>query len=235
MWGRLRSFHRVALAITLAMVVVVVARKHVIDPLKGEVAEAKKSLEENEVPETVTLPEEDVEIQETELKVESLEERLPEYQAELKKAMESWPKFSKADKGKILAEFNDLIAQSGLTQLEFREGAIPLETEEDPKRSARRTRRPAVEKASEEASAASKTSEPMETAIHSYVLTGTFADVRAFLAKIDKFSYPARIEDPRLQLAELASEDDADAPAPVRINAAPQLRLSFRLKLYFHD
>jgi hypothetical protein len=229
-WGRLRSFHRVALSIVLAMGMVVVARDRLIDPLKAEIAAARTAMEEAETPDQVTLPEDDVEIQELQLKIESYQDSLASYEKERDEAIAAWPAFRKADRGKILAEMGDLITQSGLIRLEFHddESAPP---EADEKKTGRAARRPPPKP---EEQAKPKAAEPLESGVYSYVLLGSFEAVRAFLDKISQFSYPARIENVSLQLDEQKSDDES-LPPPVRPNAPPPLRLSFQLKLYFHE
>lgn len=237
MWGRLRSFHRVALGILLAIVLSRAAIYYPINPLKDEIAVAQEALVESEAPETVTLREDDVEIQELELKNEGLEQGMPARRAKMQEAIAKWPDFSKANKGAILAEFGELITQSGLTRLQFHDDeAGPLEPEEEETgrgRSVRRASRPTAKKPPTPAPTAAKP-EPLATAIHSYVLAGSFENIQGFLKAVDTFSYPARIEELSLKLAGIETEDGTQ-PLPIQPNAPPQIRLSFRLKLYFHQ
>jgi hypothetical protein len=121
--------------------------------------------------------------------------------------------------------------------LEFRDHAAgPLELGEDEpagSRSPRRAVRPAAKKPPPEEAATPK-AEPLDSAVYSFVLSGGFDDIRTFLRASNRFAYPARLEKLRLELAEIASQED-DQPPPVRPNAPPQIHLKFDLKLYFHE
>lgn len=248
-WGRLRSFHRVALAILLAMAIIPAARRFVLDPLKAQVGEARAALQEKEAPEVVTLPEEDADVQELQLKIESLEASMDGHRAKTKQAVAAWPEFTAANKGAILAAFGERITQAGMRRLEFRDasaappaaqarpaaGARPgarasRTTAAAPTKTAKTTPEPAAGKVPD--AAADK--EPLASARYWYVLAGSFEAVRGFLAQIDRFAYPAKLEQVRLQLADGDDESGAAPPMP-QVNAAPELRLSFVLKLYFHD
>lgn len=242
-WGRLRSFHRVALAILLAMAILPTARRYVLDPLKGQIGEARAALQEKEAPEVITLPDEDPEVQELLLKIESLEETLVSHRAKTKQAVAAWPEFTVANKGTILAAFGELISQSGMTRLEFRDAAAePLAGSAKPSAGTRTSRTPTArapaktpEKTSAKEPGQAVDKEPLESARYRYVLAGSFEDVRGFLTKIDKFGYPAKIEQASLQLAGNGDGPPGAALPPARPNTAPELHLSFYLKLYYHD
>jgi hypothetical protein len=241
-WGRLRSFHRVALAILLALAILPTARRYVLDPLKGQIGEARAALQEKEAPEVITLPDEDPEVLELQLKIESLEETLVSHRAKTRQAVAAWPDFSTASKGTILAAFGELISQSGMTRLEFRDAATaPLDAPAKSSAGTRPSRTSAArasaktpEKTPAQAPGPAADKEPLESARYRYVLAGSFEDVRGFLTKIDKFAYPAKIEQASLQLA--GGGDGPGAALPLaRPNTAPELHLSYYLKLYFHD
>lgn len=239
LWGRLRSFHRVSLGIILAFAMMSLVQRYGFSVLKSEIAKARETLEEKEVPDFVTRPEDDPDTQELQLRVENFEETLAARRSEREKAVAAWPRFTKADQGTILAKFNELITEAGLQRLTFRDAALtPPEDAEPSARRGSRGRRgrgppPAKPEATDEKDQAK---EPLETAVHSCVLAGSFDAVSEFLEEVDEFEYPARLEKVRLELADGVTQSEEESPAPlIRPNEAPVIRLSFDLKLYFSN
>jgi hypothetical protein len=236
LWGRLRSFHRVSLGIILAFAMLSLAQRYGFSVLKSEIAKARETLEEKEVPDFVTRPEDDPDTQELQLRVESFEETLAARRSELEKAVAAWPRFTKADQGTILAKFNELITEAGLQCLTFRDAALPLpeEARSDSRRGSRGRRPPPAKPVATDEK--TKAKEPLETAVHSCVLAGSFDGICDFLEKVDRFEHPARLEKVHLELADAATQSEEESPAPpIRPNEAPVIHLSFELKLYLSD
>ncbi len=244
-WRRLRSFHRVALAILLAMVIVPFARRYALDPLQTEIAETRAALQEQEAPVLVTLPDDDPEVVELLMQVESLEETRESFRLERERAVDAWPAFGKSNRGSILSAFGALISRAGMTRVEFREAGVagrpaqakPAAGTSSLDRTDRMSRSRSTERTQEthdEPPERAGDAPPLASARYQYVLAGSFRGVREFLESIDRFSYPARIEQVRLQLAGYEDKSGVSLPRP-QPNAVPSLRLSFMLKLYFSD
>ncbi len=234
-WRRLRSFHRLSLGIILAFAGMSAANRYLFQPVKAGIAEEQEKQKELEVPELVTRPEDDPDIQELELRIEGFEKTLAQQRKALDDAVAKWPPFNKAEQGAIVAKFNDLIARAGLRCLKFGEG--PLPAAEDPTAKSSRSTRPrrAAPKekdAEEDKTPAAKT--PLDTVVHHCVLAGSFGAIRKFFEEAEQFGYPAEMGKVRLELPQPASDEASPLP-PVRPNAPPEIQLSFELKLYFHE
>ena len=76
LWGRLTSFHRTALGIFIAIVMVWCARDIAIDPLRAALADLEEGMVADGVPDQVPKPEEDNDVQEAELLIENLQRTL---------------------------------------------------------------------------------------------------------------------------------------------------------------
>ncbi|GEM_PF-4806353 len=240
-WGRLRSFHRVSLGIILAFAMMSAAQRYGFSVLKREIAEEKETQQKQEVPDLVTRPEDDPETQELQLRLENIEQTIGSHRAKRQKAVAAWPRFTKADQGTILAKFNDLVSQAGLTTETMHDAASkPPEAEDKGTRQGSRVQKPpaekpkAPEKKSNDSAEKPKAKEPLDSVVYCCVLAGSFSEVRKFLQEVDKFEYPARLEKIRLELTETASDEGEQTPW-LRPNAAPVIRLSFDLRLYFYE
>ena len=238
-WRRLRSFHRVALGIILAFASMSAADRYLYGPLKGSVAEELEKQKELEVPALVTRPEDDPEIQEAGLRIESAEQSAARQREEMAKAVAAWPPFTKADQGTIVAKFNDLIGRAGLRCLRFGEGPLPAQDEAAGKtRAAPAPRRVAATK--KDAKADAKADEapaakiPLHSVVHHCMLAGSFEAIQKFLREAERFEYPARIEKVRLALPDLAADAKSPLP-PVQANSPPEIQLNFELTLYYHE
>ncbi len=238
-WRRLRSFHRVALGIILAFASMSAADRYLYRPLKASIAEQQEKQKELEVPALVTKPEDDAEIQEAGLRIESAEQSVARQREEMAKAVAKWPPFTKSDQGAIVAKFNDLIARAGLRCLQFGEGPLPAQDEAAGKTlAAPAPRRPAAAKTAAKTDAkadeAPAAKSPLNSVVHHCLLAGSFEAIQKFLREAERFEYPARLEKVRLALPDLAPDPKTPLP-PVQANTPPEIRLNFELTLYYHE
>lgn len=165
LWSRLTTFHRTALGIFIAVLMVWCARHTTLDPLRNQADEAAEKLTTAGVPVRVPAPADDNEVQELQLRIENMERALNGAREALKRAMAEKPPLGARDKSRAVAETNRLITDAGL-------------------RIASLAETPNVESAVEEALSSSQ---------HCYVLEGAFAGVHRFLYSMNSFPWPCRL------------------------------------------
>jgi translation initiation factor IF-2 len=263
MWGRLRSFHRVALGITLAMGVMLGGRPYLYDTLKAAVREKREALKKMDAPESIPRPDDDPDSVELRLRIEGLEKGMDARRKERQQAVAAWPAFGKAEKGAIIARFDDLIAQSGLERLEFRDSALPAappaSAARDPaaaaaeKAKAERERREAERRAQAEKDKAAKAAEkaaeksatekkPAKAKAEKPKPKDAFATAVHGYVLAGPFASVRRFLEAadtfaypaRLENVRLELADPAGTPPPGQ-RAGPVIHLSFNLKLYLND
>ena len=87
-WGRFSTFYRMVFGIILAMIMVVAARRNLLDARRKAVTSLEKELSKQSVPVFVPSPSSDNEVQEAELLAESLQASLERERHETRTVME---------------------------------------------------------------------------------------------------------------------------------------------------
>jgi hypothetical protein len=215
-WGRLKTFHRIALGIMLGMLMVYAARGKVLDPLQAELTKKREALDKKGVPIVVPSVEEgDSDIQETRIRLENLRETGAKWQQRMEQALRQRPQIDRANRSDVLSEFERLIVNSGMV-LQNR-SPYPADAAQ-----------PEQQNPNREADAGNR-GYPLSTWAHQYELAGTFESVCKCLASLGKFPYPAHICRIEVQLVENATN------AATTRGGEPLILLRFLLELYYHD
>ncbi len=165
MWGRLKSFHRTALGIFLAILMVLAMRETTMDALQGELETTEKNLSSLGVPQQVPPLEEDNDIQEQELRIKSMEESLERARKSLEKTVEKKSPLRKEQKSEAVAETYRLVTRAGLRVKSF--------IEPTPEESQEKMALPVTE--------------------HDYVLEGIFNGIYLFLKSMKDFPWSCRV------------------------------------------
>jgi predicted metal-binding transcription factor (methanogenesis marker protein 9) len=87
-WGKFNTFYRMVFGIILAMIMVVAARRNLLDARRKAVTSLEKELSKQSVPVFVPSPSSDNEVQEAELLAESLQASLERERHETRAVME---------------------------------------------------------------------------------------------------------------------------------------------------
>ena len=221
-WSRLRTFHRIALGITLGMVMVALARHQVLDPLQHDLIEQRKALEDKGVPEVVPVPDDDEELQESRLRLENLEQSAALWQQRMEKALDRRPQIDLANRSDVLSELELIMVNSGMVLLN-RSPVIVTETPDKTKPKSSKKGAKAVEQAPPV-----DYGKPLSTWAHAYELVGTFAGVCQCLDQLSDFAYPVGLH--RIEI----SLNPTTTGLTLLTGTEPLIRLRFRLELYYH-
>lgn len=165
-WSRLTSFHRAAIGIIIAMIIVVVVRNFVTDPIKSELTKKQAEIKQNSVPSVVLTPDQDNEIQEMKLTIESLKKSLKKEKTAESELITKISPLKKDQKNLAINETGRIISRSGLRVISLSE--IPTEENND--------------------------YGGMTTSVHKYVIAGSFNEILGFFKKIVEFPWPYLLE-----------------------------------------
>lgn len=177
LWGRLKSFHRVALGIALAIGLVWLMRETTLDPLQKKLGTIEKSLSSLGVPQPVPPPEEDNDIQEQELRITNMEQTLAQAREKLEKTVLKMSPLRKSQKSDAVAETYRLVTRAGLRVKSYSEPPL--------KDSQKKSVLPVSE--------------------HEYVLEGSFDGIYHFLDSMNGFPWPCRIF--KTRIASVSGDD----------------------------
>jgi hypothetical protein len=208
-WGRLSAFMRfcAGLAIAIAMSYYVINAQ--VKPLQSERLNLEKELQSSEAPVYVPPPEEDNDLQETEMKIESASDNLHRERRLTTEAIGKARTPAKSEEGRVVAAFETLVFEQGLDLLKR-------------------------ERIQSESVAGQ-----MTVSEYAYTLTGAFEQTRGFLRAAQSFPHLCQIADMTIRASDTLPEDaDAKtvplkSPARSRGPRTPSLQLDFLLKLYF--
>ena len=167
-WSRLTSFHRAALGIIIAMIIVALLRIFVTDDLKEALSDKQKEIESKGVPSVVATPQKDNEIIELKMQRQGLEETLKEAKAAEAELIRRLAPLQREEKNLAINETDRIISRSGLRVVSREELELPAEENDD--------------------------LGGMSTSLHQYVLAGNFNEVQRFFQNITKFPWPYRLE-----------------------------------------
>ncbi|MDR1959655.1 MAG: hypothetical protein LBQ54_11545 [Planctomycetaceae bacterium] len=222
-WGRLKTFHRTALGILIAIGIAYAGVRYCVDPLLAQIAEAKEKLEESEPPDPVPSVETDEEVQKALAKMEGHEAAMNAKKTEMEQIAGTRPKITPLNKDMVLSEFTAMFSKNKLLLLQG--GPVPAAgTEVNPpkpvsassaNRSGTPAKKPAVpskttappKAAAPSKAAAAKTASknppevstpkeeepPLKSEKYEYHLEGEFENLFGFLKQSESFEYPARI------------------------------------------
>jgi len=215
-WGLLKTFHRIALGITLGIVAVYVARVNLLDPLQAELARKHKAMDQKGVPFVVPAAEEDNEIQKAQLSLENLRKSSSQWQCRMENALRQRPLVNLANRSNVLSELELLIVKSGLILQRRSESNLAEHHHSQDKN----------EKKNQEAE---NRNFPLNIWRHQYELAGTFRSVCSYLKQIGTFPYPAR-----LCHFEFVAARDKTGENVLRGDEL-LIILRFHLEIYYHD
>lgn len=113
-WGRFTTFHRVSLAILLAIGMVYGSRRYTFDQRRAEIDTRRKELQRQNVPAHVPTPEEDEEVQQNLLRAEGLGESLAQFREEVAMAATARGQIGYTQALEAVAALDAAIARHGL-------------------------------------------------------------------------------------------------------------------------
>jgi hypothetical protein len=222
-WGRLRTFHRVALGLVLGMAMIYIARAKVLDPMQAELTETHKGVDDKGIPQIVPVPAEDSEVQEAQLKLDNLRDSSAQWQQRMEAALAKRPQIDRTNRSEVLSEFELLIVNSRMI-LQNRAPyppAVSSPAERTSKKRAKKTVKPVPPPAISDS--------PLEVWAHQYELIGSFQSVCTCLERIADFPYPAQVLGTEITLATTSTGQ------LVLQGREPLIRLRFRLEIHYHD
>ena len=208
-WGRLRTFHRIALAITLSMVAIYGTRRSVLDPLQAEIIKKQDDLDKKDIPQVIPSFEEDEEVQRLQMILENLQEKCPLWQKRKEHAISHRPQINPDNYSRVVREFDALIGAAGMVLQSMSERL----KEED--------------KAADDPAVRQEV--PLSVRTYQYELAGTFASISRYLEQLKAFHYPARIS--RVEVRGQETPPDQ----AVSLRREPLITMRFRLELFYHE
>lgn len=236
--SKLKTFHRTALGIILAIIIIFVARKYWLDPLRADVTELQSKYEQSEPPKPLPTIESDEEIILANEQIISREERLETTKREMETVAASRPKITPQNREAVLSEFAALISQNKLMLVLVLSGASePNNNNTTQTKSTKNTntkntttKKNTTKKTEPEPKKTQNNESPLKYEEYVYNIEGDFGDIFNFLKKIESFKYPIKItkfylgsEQPQTTINNFYS-----------LHKAEKLQLKFNLILYFH-
>jgi hypothetical protein len=246
--SKLRTFHRTALGIILAIVIIFVARKYWLDPLRAEVAEQESKYEKSEPPNPLPTIESDEEITLANEQIISREKSAETKKREMETVTASRPKITQQNRESVLSELAAIISKNKLVLV------LAGNSETDTIAATQKTTKPAARKNTDNKATPNTNKTPPKTNTknqpqknepeppkkqdnepplkyeeYTYNIEGDFGDIFNFLKQIETFKYPIKIT--KFYLG-------SDQPATNNLYTTTKrekLQLKFNLILYFHN
>lgn len=221
-WLRLTTFYRIVATMVVAMALAFVFRALLLDPLQKDLAGVDKKLSSKSVPARVAAPEEDSEIIELGMAVESLEKTLARALEDEKRAIAVLQPMRLSQASEAAAAMGRMVSRAGLRVVRFHEvdGAGAAFAEE-------RTR---GKSGAEAQVPPSPTTPPGLTPLRQqYELLGTFGAVYRFLHAVGDLPWPFQLSGLTIQAAPSTSGN------PLFVNGQVLVRLSFVQTFYCYD
>lgn len=159
-WQRLNTFMRIVLGVIIAMGLVWAARRWVLDPQQDQLTQIRKDNSVIDMPDGIIRPENDVEIQDNELKIENLKKSLTASKDKVQSVAVSANIVAPTAKGEVLTEMSQLIARCRLLLRSHNE----IQPEDE-------------------------TVSPVPVSHHAYSITGPFNSIRTFIHELNRFRY----------------------------------------------
>ncbi|MDO4550004.1 MAG: hypothetical protein Q4C96_01990 [Planctomycetia bacterium] len=246
-WGKLKTFHRTALGILIAISMVYGGRVQWIDPINTKIAEAQEALKESNPPDPIPTIETDDEVQETLAKIEGRKGTRDKRKKEMEAIIDSRPKVTLQNKERTWAEFTLLFSKNHLllvSSAPFSDTPAATSAAPNSTRVRSTSRAKTAVKSQEKEVASENNQSPFPTEKYQFHLEGTFKNIHSFLEEAAKYPYPSKIDQIQLGLT-LPEESDVKnretnmdftpisaAPAP---GVAPKLQLKFHFTLYIQE
>ncbi len=208
-WGKLSAFMRLCAGLAVAVAMSYYAVNMQVKPLQAERLKLDKELHSAKAPAYVPQPEEDNELQETELKIESLSESLERERRLATEAIRKAHTPAKGEEGRIIGAFDTLVFEQGLDLLKR-------------------------ERIKSEIVAGRVT-----VSEYAYALAGSFEQTRGLLLAAQSFPYSCQIADMVIRASDTCADGTPAKTQPLESPARrggarpPSLQLEFLLKLHF--
>jgi len=226
-WARLRTFHRTALGMFIAIALVWGARETLLDPMAGELREMNEALADAGAPAVVPVPEEDNDVLELRELVENLERTLAEAKAREAEAVAEARPLRPEEKGLAVTETGALIAEAGLRVKRLEERSPAPSGTASPQDAA--PKKGAAGEAEASAPETRPAEGPLPQSVHDYSVYGTFDGIQRFLEAMDEYPWPSR-------LTALSITVPEEGVAGTRQNTLdPAIELTFQQVLYYYD
>jgi hypothetical protein len=208
-WGRLSALMRfcAGLAVAIAMTYYVINMQ--VEPLQAERQKVEKELQSAEAPVYVPPPEDDNELQETEISIESITDSLERERRLMAEAIRKANTPATSEEGRVVGAFDNLVFEQGLDILK-RERIEPE-------------------------SVAGR----LTVSGYAYTLAGSFEQARGFLRAAQSFPHSYRIADMTMRASDAVADETPAGARPMeslarsRGGRTPSLQLDFLLKLHF--
>ncbi|MDR2642139.1 MAG: hypothetical protein LBC74_05030 [Planctomycetaceae bacterium] len=254
--SKLRTFHRTALGIIFAIVLIFAARKYWLDPLRAEVNDLTAKYDKSEPPSPLPTIDSDEEITLAKEQLISREKNAETKKREMETVAKSRPKITQQNKEAVLSEFATIITKNKLILVlggtPDPDDFLPSPTNPAPRKPAAATKTAAKKQTTNTTKNTNKNTtpntktntkksdpvtkistqnneSPLKYEEYIYYLEGDFNNVFDFLKQIETFSYPIKVT--KLYIG--SGETPTNA---LPTNSKPEkLQLKFNLTLYFHN
>ncbi|MDR1924339.1 MAG: hypothetical protein LBQ66_08190 [Planctomycetaceae bacterium] len=246
MWGKFRTFHRTALGIIFAIIIVYAARKYWLDPLSAEVADLQSKYVKSEPPNPLPTIENDGEIILAQEQIIVREKNAIAKKREMETIAKARKKITQHNKESVLSEFASIVSQNKLmlaigsaTSANAAESAAKSNTRNTTRTGAKNTTTKSTTAKDSTKNTTKQTANnttvkevvpPLKYEEYVCKIEGRFSDVFNFLRQMESFSYPVKVT--RLRIASIDQSGDIDYGGGVQ--RSDQLLLNFHLILYFH-
>jgi hypothetical protein len=245
-WGRLKTFHRTALGILIAIAFVYAARKYWLDPMTATIADAQSQYDKTEPPNPLPTIETDEDIILAQEQIIGREKTAAEKKAEMERIAQSRPKITQQNKESVGIELAAMISQNKLTLLSNQPIAASTSKTSSTAKSVSATKSTSTAQTTASASKSNDNTQktkqdktkqettvlpeepPLKYEEHVYKIEGRFSDILNFLKQMETFAYPAKITQLYLGTPEISSPTLND-------RRSENLQLQFHLILYFHE
>ncbi len=164
-WSRLSAFRRSCVGLSVAVLMAYVVIHFKVRPLQQQRLDLERTLESRGVPIAVPRPADDNDLQETLLKIESLEDSLQRTRHLTTQTIAETGAASQREEGRVVGVFDKLVLENGLDLLNRKRNAC---------KDADIIRGLAITE-------------------YTCVLAGSFEQTRAFLQSLGTFNYPCHI------------------------------------------
>ena len=218
-WNKINNFKRIVIGILIAGTCFYFFNNKINQPVLNETIKADEQIEKLDIPNPIPSRDEDEKIPGLEISLESAKKSVPRSKKKLDEASKLKKQINSQNKTIAFIEFNRLIADCHLT-------VEKLDEYDHLKKVEKTTSRSRKYYAKEKKILVTKDC-PLKIWVHKYELKGTFGQLYKFLKCVDKFKYPARILNIKLE--------EIKANQQYRSRNSPKNRkLSFTLELYYH-
>ncbi|MFP4175959.1 MAG: hypothetical protein ACLFT2_01930 [Candidatus Brocadiia bacterium] len=207
-WDRLSTFMRICVGFGIAIGMAYLVINDRVKPLQMQVEELNEETKADGAPARVPEPDDDDELQETKLRIESMEKTTQKKRKKLARTITKHNIASEEDEGQVVGEFDRMVYESDLNALSR-------------KRLAKKT-----------------AAEKLMVARYHYLLEGEYDGIYAFLSRLNDFPHLSRLSSLSIQTPEpkrnetegARTRDGTKKDSPV--DRRPELHLEFDLHLF---